>query len=91
MLVLVVYDILDDKRRTKLATFLEGYGRRVQRSVFECYLSLGEMAALHEQIGRRVKADEDNVRLYWVPVDALPRTLTIGSDLPEPPPEAHII
>ncbi|MGP1372035.1 MAG: CRISPR-associated endonuclease Cas2, partial [Almyronema sp.] len=39
MLVLVVYDIPDDKRRTKLATFLEGYGRRVQYSVFECFMS----------------------------------------------------
>ena len=31
MLVLVIYDIPDNKRRTKLATFLEGYGRRVQK------------------------------------------------------------
>ncbi|MFE4108590.1 CRISPR-associated endonuclease Cas2, partial [Almyronema epifaneia] len=43
MLVLVVYDIPDDKRRTKLATFLEGYGRRVQYSVFECFMSLEKM------------------------------------------------
>ena len=43
MLVLVVYDIPDDKRRTKLATFLEGYGRRVQYSVFECFMDLQEM------------------------------------------------
>jgi len=39
MLVLVTYDISDNKRRTKLATFLEGYGRRVQKSVFECFLT----------------------------------------------------
>jgi CRISPR-associated protein Cas2 len=39
MLVLVTYDISDNKRRTKLATFLEGYGRRVQKSVFECWLT----------------------------------------------------
>jgi CRISPR-associated protein Cas2 len=35
MLVVVVYDIADDKRRLKLANFLEGYGRRVQESAFE--------------------------------------------------------
>ncbi|MEL6354788.1 MAG: CRISPR-associated endonuclease Cas2 [Cyanobacteria bacterium J06627_28] len=91
MLVLVAYDIPDDKRRTKLATFLEGYGRRVQKSVFECYLSLAEMADLHQKVLSRVKPEEDSVRFYWVPVDALARTLTIGSDLPEPPPESHII
>lgn len=91
MLVLVVYDIADDKRRTKLATFLEGYGRRVQYSVFECFLSLMDMQKLHHQIAKRVKPDKDNVRLYWVPVDAIPRTLTIGSLPPEPPPESYII
>lgn len=91
MLVLVVYDIADDKRRTKLATFLGGYGRRVQYSVFECFLSLMDMQKLHHQIAKLVKPDEDNVRLYWVPVDALPRTLTIGSLPPEPPPESYII
>lgn len=91
MLVLVVYDIPNDKRRTKLATFLEGWGQRVQKSVFECYLSLAEMKTLHGQLQTRVQPDEDNVRLYWISADAVTRTLTIGSELPEPPPDAHII
>lgn len=91
MLVLVVYDIPNDKRRTKLATFLEGYGRRVQYSVFECFLSLAEMRKLHQQVKRRVQEDEDNVRFYWISEDALSRVLTIGSDSPEAPPEAYII
>ncbi len=71
MLVLVVYDIPDDKRRNKLATFLEGYGRRVQYSVFECFLSLAEMRQLHQKIARRVNEKEDNVRLYWITKDTL--------------------
>ena len=91
MLVLVVYDIPNDKRRTKLATFLEGYGRRVQYSVFECFLSLREMQLLYRQIEVRVESVEDDVRLYWVPKDSVPRTLTIGSLPPEPTPDAYII
>jgi len=91
MLVLVVYDIPEDKRRNQLATFLEGQGRRVQKSVFECYMSLSEMKQLHQQIAKRVKPEEDNVRLYWITADALRRTLTIGSEPPEPPPESYII
>ena len=47
MLVLVTYDIPDNKRRQKLADFLERYGRRVQKSVFECFIGLGEMSKLH--------------------------------------------
>lgn len=90
MMVLVVYDVADDKRRLILSNILEGYGRRVQESVFECFLSLNEMKKLHEQVKKRVKPEEDNVRFYWVPADALPRTLTIGSEPPQPPPKFYI-
>ncbi len=34
-MLLVVYDIKKDRLRSKFAKFLEGYGRRVQYSVFE--------------------------------------------------------
>jgi CRISPR-associated protein Cas2 len=91
MLVLVVYDIADDRRRTKLSDFLEGYGRRVQESVFKCFISLAEMQQLQQKVKRRIKLPEDNVRFYWIPADALPRTLTLGSQPPEPPPNAYII
>jgi len=90
MLVLVIYDIPDDKRRTKLATFLEGYGRRVQKSAFECFLSLNEMKKLYAKVKRRVNPEEDDIRFYWIAVDALPRTLTIGSAPPTPPPDIYI-
>lgn len=91
MLVVVIYNIPDDKRRTKLATFLKGYGRRVQKSVFECFLSLAEMRVLCEQVQRRIQLEDDNVRFYWIPADAVPKTLTLGSALPEPPPDFYII
>ncbi|MBC7823918.1 MAG: CRISPR-associated endonuclease Cas2 [Candidatus Parcubacteria bacterium] len=91
MLVLVVYDIADDKRRLKLSNFLEGYGRRVQESVFECFLGLDEMRKLHQKVKKRVKESEDNVRFYWISQDALSRVLTIGSPLPEPPPTYYIV
>lgn len=91
MLVIVVYDIPDNRRRTKLATFLEGYGRRVQKSVFECFISSKEMKQLHAKVQRRVKIPDDNVRFYWISADAVPRTLTIGSEPPKPPPLAYIL
>mgnify|MGYP006278479527 CR=1 FL=1 len=91
MLVLVVYDIPDDKRRTKLATFLEGYGRRVQYSVFECFLSLKEMRQLHEALHKRVDPKEDNVRLYWITPDSFTKTLAIGSQPPKAPPDYYIV
>ena len=91
MLVLIIYDIPDNRRRQKLADFLEGYGRRVQKSAFECFLTLNEMQKLHQKVQRRVKPTEDDVRFYWIPSDAVPRSLTIGSDAPQPPPSVYII
>ncbi|NJL21529.1 MAG: CRISPR-associated endonuclease Cas2 [Leptolyngbyaceae cyanobacterium SM1_3_5] len=90
MLVVVVYDISDDKRRLKLSNFLEGQGRRVQESVFECFLSLKEMRQLHQELKRRVKP-EDNVRLYWISKEAVTRVLTLGSPPPQKPPDVYII
>lgn len=91
MLVLIVYDIPDDKRRLKLSNFLEGYGRRVQYSVFECFLSLDEMRQLHQKVKRRVKSSEDNIRFYWISEEAVSRVLTIGSSPPQEPPGVYII
>jgi CRISPR-associated protein Cas2 len=91
MLIVVVYDIADDKRRLKLSNFLEGHGRRVQESVFECFMSLDEMRRLHKKVLRRVKPVEDNVRFYWLAADAVTKVLTIGSEPPSAPPEAHIL
>jgi CRISPR-associated protein Cas2 len=91
MLVLVIYDIPDDRKWDKLATFLEGYGRRVQYSVFECFLNLAEMRQLHQKLKTLVKQEEDDVRLYWVPADAVARALTIGSSPPEHSPDVYIV
>lgn len=91
MLVLIVYDITDNKRRNKLSKFLEGYGTRVQLSVFECFLSLKEMRDLYLKIKQRVKLDEDNVRFYWITGETITNTLTIGGEEPEPPPSYYLI
>ena len=91
MLVLVVYDIPDNKRRNKLAKFLEGHGERVQLSVFECFLDLEEMEHLYQQVCKRVKIAEDNVRFYWISPESVSRVLTIGGEQPQPPPKYYVI
>ena len=90
-MVLIVYDIPDDRRRTKLSNFLEGYGRRVQWSVFESFISLDEMRQLYQKVTKLVLPAEDNVRFYWISDEGMASTLTIGSDLPAAPPNFYII
>lgn len=91
VLVVVAYDIPNDRRRAKLSKFLEGYGKRVQYSVFECFLSLEEMRKLHVEVTKRVKPEEDKVRLYWLPSRAVEQVQWIGGAEPEPPPQAYIL
>ena len=64
-LYLVSYDIVDDKRRNKLARVLQGYGNRVQYSVFECRLSKGQAKELELKARPFVKIDKgDSLRIY---------------------------
>ncbi len=91
MLVYVVaYDIPSDKRRKKVADLLEGYGRRVQYSVFECVLSSDKYRELLRRLEKRVNLDEDSVRLYPLSRHTLSRVKTLGGEF-NPDAEGSII
>jgi CRISPR-associated protein Cas2 len=90
-MVVIVYDIPNDKRRTKLSNFLEGYGRRVQWSAFECFITIEEMRKLYQKVQKLVKPSEDNVRFYWLSEETTSLTLTIGSEKPQPPPNYYVL
>ena len=60
---LVSYDISDDRVRARLAHLLEGYGQRVQYSVFELWLTERELDRLQARLTDAVEA-EGTVRLY---------------------------
>ncbi|MBW4418971.1 MAG: CRISPR-associated endonuclease Cas2 [Myxacorys californica WJT36-NPBG1] len=64
LLYVVTYDIPCDKRRKKVADLLEGYGRRVQYSVFECVLTPEKYGELRRRLKKRVKDEEDSLRFY---------------------------
>ncbi len=59
----IAYDISDDRRRTQVARMLEGYGERVQYSVFEAWLDDAELKRVRQRLERVVK-EEGTVRIY---------------------------
>lgn len=68
LLVLVAYDIADDRRREQLASLLAAWGARVQFSVFEC--DLPDQAAYAKLLGAMavlIDDNEDQVRCYRLP------------------------
>jgi CRISPR-associated protein Cas2 len=61
----VIYDISDDKRRRLLSDLLEGWGIRVNRSVFECLVdSSVKLEKLKASIRKIVDPKVDSVRFY---------------------------
>ena len=61
--VLIIYDIVSNKQRVKMAKLLSSYGTRVQKSAFEARLSKKQYNKLLKDIQRMLKQD-DNVRIY---------------------------
>jgi CRISPR-associated protein Cas2 len=64
MFWIVSYDIPNDRRRRKVSKVLEGFGRRVQYSVFECELNAEKAEKLEKQLSLHIDRDEDDIRLY---------------------------
>ncbi len=81
-LYVVAYDIPCDKRRKKVSDLLEGYGKRVQYSVFECLLSQDKYKELCKRLNKRVKLAEDSVRFYPLSRHTLAQVETWGTGPP---------
>ena len=62
--IVVVYDISNDKRRTKLHNRLKDFGTPVQYSVFECLLDQKEIKVMKAQVSKITKPRLDHVRYY---------------------------
>lgn len=74
----VSYDIPNDKRRRKVNKILEGYGRRVQYSVFECDLDETKTTRLELQLMQAIDEKEDDIRFYPLNRADLQRVKMLG-------------
>lgn len=80
--VLVVYDISNDRRRTKLHDVLLDFGTPVQYSVFECYLEEEGLAQMKKAVMRVIRPRVDQVRFYYLCARCLARTeVTCGEEV----------
>lgn len=62
--VLVIYDIVENKRRTAFAKKLCAYGFRVQKSAFEALISKEKYNKMMKEIPGMINPAEDSVRVY---------------------------
>jgi CRISPR-associated protein Cas2 len=61
---LISYDIVDNRRRKRIADYLESIGTRVQYSVFECDIKTGNEKAVAMRLLEIIDQEEDKVALY---------------------------
>ncbi len=78
MFTIISYDIVDDKRRTKVMKLLKGYGTRVQYSVFECDLNPAEFSRLGRELRDLIDQNVDSVRCYRLDQEAVRRIAIYG-------------
>lgn len=64
---LIIYDIIDDKKRNRTAKFLEGYGVRVQKYAFEARLTKKHFYETLKRATKIINAIEDFLRAYLLP------------------------
>ncbi len=83
MYIIVCYDISDNSDRARLHELLLGYGTPVQRSVFECDLSVAQLRGLRRRAKRYVRAKGDSVRYYQMCGQCQARTQADGTFLVE--------
>jgi len=87
----ITYDIPDDKRRKKIADLLEGYGQRVQYSVFECVLSKSKFKELQKRLHKIFKPKEDSLRFYPLSPSLLEQTQIWGEPPLTSPPSSTVV
>lgn len=80
---LVSYDISSNKRRNKIAKCLENYGKRIQYSVFECYIDEKRFQKLYSEIAKECGDMSDgSVRFYYICQNCKPKMRLIGVEKP---------
>lgn len=84
-LYIVAYDICAAKRLNRTRNFLKGFSTGGQKSVFECFLTQGELREVIASVVAII--DESTDRVHIFSLDGRSRAHTIGAAIPPKDPE----
>jgi CRISPR-associated protein Cas2 len=91
MLVVVAYDVADDRRRVRLHTLLLGYGNPVQESVFECEVTPKQKASMQRRVERLIRPGTDRVRYYVLCETCAGKVEDAQGHSRQPPPAVYVV
>ncbi len=60
----ICYDIVEGRKRNRVAETLKDYGIRVQKSVFECRLNKESLSVLIKLLHKIIDKDTDSILVY---------------------------
>ena len=90
--ILVVYDISDDRRRTKLHNALLDFGTPVQYSVFECLITPKQEVRMRQKMLKVIRPKKDHVRFYVLCANCVSRVkVTSGREVLTSQPNAVVV
>ena len=90
--ILIVYDISNDQRRTRLHNALLDFGTPVQYSVFQCLLNEKEQEHMKRKVMKVIRPKKDQVRFYYLCASCLTRVeITSGKEVLSDKPTAIIV
>jgi len=81
MRYLIAYDITDDVQRNATYKYLSGWGRRIQKSLFECDLKYEQLKAIVAYIEDLIDSETDRCHVYKVCAECIADRIVLGSDL----------
>ena len=81
----------EERRRRRVADALENHGVRVQRSVFECHLSLAELEVLTDELTALMDEAQDRLRCYSLCPQDYPRVAVDGRGRVTADPDYHVV
>ena len=65
-MVVICFDVRDNKRLYRVARELGNFGARVQKSVFECHLNEKQLEELQQRLAKWIDGEQDQVRYYFL-------------------------
>lgn len=80
--VVISYDISDDRIRYRVGEILLDYGVRVQRSVYECRLTMDRFEEVRQKIEGFIQWETDSIRYYFLCGACEPRAMNVGYGRP---------
>jgi CRISPR-associated protein Cas2 len=78
-LVVLAYDIADDRRRRRAARLCEQRMMRVQESVFEAWLTPAELQRLLDNLHAEIDPHADQIRAYTLNLRDFGRRQVLGA------------